>query len=739
VNHLDTTDDRRPSRSLRAAGLVALLLIGWLGFRCLWLAPPVHLFDLNRSLCLSVFPRGTTTPGTPVVIVAAGRESWTKEFPPPPAMPMRLSAEMSQWTRIGKIVHDLPWLSEYYRPGLDWVDDGVLARAVDRLTGCGARLVVLNGTFEGEQAEELVRSSARSGRVLAARTFTPDMDEYRVIQPDPKLAGAVSALGYPDIVSDPDGVVRGAVLQCTVNGQTLRHLALQSAIKFLDDPEVSTEESGLVLRNKTGRDSLLVPLTREGLAIPNDLNMSAYRRLTLKDVSSDSADTEALRRAVAGAIVVVSAVPPLETSRYLRRPVWTGSAHDAVDMAECLAMLVEGILTDNLFRDGRRVSGCWPLLILLGFGVVAWIQPPFRVLGISLALAVVIALVTLVLFRFGILVNGVGLNLAVGLLCVARLAQAFVSHQLKLLSLSREVERELRCSWLKETLKGRPTDDVAGEVHTHTVEDSIVRRYVSSRYGNLEFLAAGGMGLVYKAFDSSRGTTVAVKILSPMLQSASRIRRRFLAEAETLRRLDHPGLVKVLDVCTDALTFFSMELVTGQSLKQILSKEGSMPALRAMHIAREIAGIVAHIHGNGVVHRDVKPSNIMLLDGDTVKLLDFGVAHDLSRTEMTTSGDVLGTYVYMAPEQFSGAAVTPAVDVYAIALVLCEMLIGKIPERRGAIHSSPAALLKDGAVPDPVLELIERCLLVTPESRPADGGALLKEIEALIPVVKGGA
>jgi serine/threonine-protein kinase len=128
------------------------------------------------------------------------------------------------------------------------------------------------------------------------------------------------------------------------------------------------------------------------------------------------------------------------------------------------------------------------------------------------------------------------------------------------------------------------------------------------------------------------------------------------------------------------------------------------------------------------VHRDVKPANVMLLPGGDIKLLDFGIARTIGLTVMTRTGDVLGSLQYMAPEQLDGRPAGPAADVYAWAIVLCALLEGCPPERRGLGHVFPAEALQAHGVPQPVIDLLARCMQENAASRPADGAALLEAL-----------
>ncbi|HEX3648929.1 MAG TPA: serine/threonine-protein kinase [Pseudonocardiaceae bacterium] len=196
------------------------------------------------------------------------------------------------------------------------------------------------------------------------------------------------------------------------------------------------------------------------------------------------------------------------------------------------------------------------------------------------------------------------------------------------------------------------------------------------RFELRELIGRGAMADVYAAHDRMLDRPVAVKVFRVDPDVVTR--RRFQDEARALARLSHPGLVAVYDVDTkDARPYLVMRLVHGQSLQNLLLT-GPLPADEVFRIGAILAGALAHVHANGVVHRDVKPSNI-LLDADGSPLLgDFGIALLTGAERLTRTNEIIGTPAYLAPEQVLGGEVGPPVDVYALGLVLLECLTGEI-------------------------------------------------------------
>ena len=192
------------------------------------------------------------------------------------------------------------------------------------------------------------------------------------------------------------------------------------------------------------------------------------------------------------------------------------------------------------------------------------------------------------------------------------------------------------------------------------------------RYEVRGLLGQGGTARVYRAYDPERRRQVAVKVLKEPLAADARIVARFRREGETAARLRHPGLVALLDVGPD---FLVLELVPGESLAARLAGRGPLSPGETLSVLDWAGSALDHVHGQGVVHRDVKPSNVMVLREGGAKLADFGVAR-LAWARMTRSGELIGSPAYMAPEHIVHGRVGPASDIYALGLVAYEALTG---------------------------------------------------------------
>jgi serine/threonine-protein kinase len=203
---------------------------------------------------------------------------------------------------------------------------------------------------------------------------------------------------------------------------------------------------------------------------------------------------------------------------------------------------------------------------------------------------------------------------------------------------------------------------------------------VGGRYRLERVLATGGMARVWEATDEVLSRKVAVKVLHPHLAADAGFVARFRAEAVAAARLAHPSIVAIFDTCSDGLEAIVMELVRGTNLRRYLDERGPLEPAEAVGIIAQVADALEVAHRSGVVHRDVKPANILLADDGRVLVADFGIAKAAvgnGGQDLTTTGDTLGTVKYLAPEQVEGGAVDARTDVYALGLVLYEAMCGR--------------------------------------------------------------
>ena len=259
-----------------------------------------------------------------------------------------------------------------------------------------------------------------------------------------------------------------------------------------------------------------------------------------------------------------------------------------------------------------------------------------------------------------------------------------------------------------------------------------------SHYTIVSKIGEGGMGAVYRAIDSRLNRTVAIKVLPPAAGADPDRQRRFVQEAQSASALNHPNIVHIYDIDTAGeVTFIAMEFVDGRPLDALID-ESPVPMPLALEYAIQAAGALAAAHQAGIIHRDVKPGNILVNRSGQVKVLDFGLAKLLRSpasetfaptrigTPMTSAGVVVGTPAYMAPEQADGQLVDARADVFAFGAVLYELLSGRRPFQGSSPMSVMAAVLRDRpaplsqvcpGIPSRLEAIVMRCLEKEPAKR----------------------
>jgi eukaryotic-like serine/threonine-protein kinase len=270
----------------------------------------------------------------------------------------------------------------------------------------------------------------------------------------------------------------------------------------------------------------------------------------------------------------------------------------------------------------------------------------------------------------------------------------------------------------------------------------VVGEVVAGRYELEELVGAGGMSSVFKARDALLERHVALKVLHPHFTEDDQYVERFRREARAVASLSHPNIVTILDRGEDeGRQFLVFELVEGRTLAELLHEEGRLPVHRALEIAIQVARGLGFAHEHGLVHRDVKPQNVILNGDGQAKVTDFGIARSLEVQGVTQSGAVLGTSNYIAPEQASGRPVDRTTDVYSLGVVLFELLTGEVPfpgESFVAVamqHVSeppPSVLEVRPDVPVRVARAVDRALEKIPAERFPTMDAFAAELQACL-------
>ncbi|MDX6478082.1 MAG: eukaryotic-like serine/threonine-protein kinase [Gaiellaceae bacterium] len=259
---------------------------------------------------------------------------------------------------------------------------------------------------------------------------------------------------------------------------------------------------------------------------------------------------------------------------------------------------------------------------------------------------------------------------------------------------------------------------------------------LAARYRIEQPLGQGGMASVYLARDEELDRPVALKILADNLAGDATFRDRFEREARLAARLSHPNVVRVFDVGeSEGRPFIVMEYVEGDTVADELARHGALPPARAVDLALQICSGLEAAHASGLVHRDVKPRNLLLRPDGVLKIADFGIARAAESTRLTEIGTILGTAAYLAPEQAEGLEATPAADLYSVGAVLYELLTGRVPYAATSLvellakqQAGPPAPI--GGVPASLELAVVRCLDPDPAERPPSAAALAGELAA---------
>ncbi len=270
--------------------------------------------------------------------------------------------------------------------------------------------------------------------------------------------------------------------------------------------------------------------------------------------------------------------------------------------------------------------------------------------------------------------------------------------------------------------------------------DQYIGKFLDNRYEILEKIGSGGMAVVYKAKCHWLNRFVAVKILKEDLAQDEEFRRRFHEESQAVAMLSHPNIVSVYDVSrSPELDYIVMELIEGITLKQYMQKRGGKLSWKeSLHFITQIMKALSHAHSRGIIHRDIKPHNIMVLRDGSVKVADFGIARLMSAAQNTMTQEALGSVHYISPEQARGSRVDARSDIYSAGVVLYEMLTGRLPyegdspvavaiQHINSIPLSPREL--EATVPEALEEITMKAMASDLEKRYESADAMLADLE----------
>jgi serine/threonine-protein kinase len=291
--------------------------------------------------------------------------------------------------------------------------------------------------------------------------------------------------------------------------------------------------------------------------------------------------------------------------------------------------------------------------------------------------------------------------------------------------------------------------DPAHDAPPDSVADHLTGRVLDGRYLIGSRIARGGMATVYEATDLRLDRTVAVKVMHPGLGDDDEFAARFVAEARAAAKLSHPNVVAVFDQGNDDGTvFLAMELIPGHTLRDTIGKEAPLSVARTLALLEPVVSALASAHRAGLIHRDVKPENVLISDDGRIKVADFGLAKAMSATtQHTATGVLIGTVSYVAPELVVEGRSDARADVYAVGVILYELLTGKKPHEGETpiqvaykhVHEDvPPPSRRVPGVPDYVDALVARATARDREQRPADAGVLLHHLRRVNQAVTSG-
>ncbi len=269
----------------------------------------------------------------------------------------------------------------------------------------------------------------------------------------------------------------------------------------------------------------------------------------------------------------------------------------------------------------------------------------------------------------------------------------------------------------------------------------------SGKYEVQEQIAQGGMGMVCKALDRKLNRVVAIKVIHTHLSSDPAFLERFLREARAMARLHHDNIVTIFSVEQDQATqYLVMEYFQGSNLRDLLKTQGNFPLREAVHIIRQLGQALAYAHAHGIIHRDVKPANVLLDAKGKAKLTDFGIAAALDDAPLTSTGQLIGTLPYMSPEQARDAALDGRSDLYSLGLIFYELLVGVNPRHNlsnaailGTLLSEEQAQKLDlpSIIPPEIQRVVTDLLRYRPTDRIQDADTLVARLDELRPIWGG--
>jgi Protein kinase domain len=321
-----------------------------------------------------------------------------------------------------------------------------------------------------------------------------------------------------------------------------------------------------------------------------------------------------------------------------------------------------------------------------------------------------------------------------------RMEERLANLEALICRLDTELNQQMERSLISTRMFATPASPGASRMPTSLLS---LAAALEGRYQVLSELGRGGMGIVYQAYDKQLKEQVAIKLLSPLLSADQEALERLTREVSLARRITHTNVIRIHDLSeVNGLHYVSMEYFSGSNLKEHLKRSGPLSLLNAYQIFSQICDGLEAAHSQGVVHRDLKAQNIMVGPSGQIKIIDFGLARSVHLEGMTATGLIMGTPEYMSPEQVAGKHVDERADIYALGVILYEMLTGRVPFTGDSAIAVGFQQLKDPP-PSPrsinpqISEEIERVILKALQKNPIERyrtvDDMRKEFESALP------
>lgn len=459
---------------------------------------------------------------------------------------------------------------------------------------------------------------------------------------------------------------------------------------------------------------------QEGHLLVDPLQIDQLPRVDAREVFADTEPPDSLKGRIAIMAVTMKPVARLAVAPSLR-----------LTEAELAALAIANLDTQNMLNLVPWWANYLILVVALVYGIQTALAPREEITGMFLKEVILVIFIPLAFLA--------AVNAEID---YVRPGVSFVASFLATLWLRRHerggLAEALRASNPTGSMQPLGITGVPDPTPGQDVLEHLASKFLGDRFKLLGTLGTGGMGSVFRAYSNEMKAEVALKVLHPQHVSSQEMVRRFYREFDIQSRLNHPGFVRVFEKGEGSLPWFSMQILKGDALDVILEARGRLDMRTAFHVFRKAGEAMAYAHGKGVMHRDLKPGNLMVTDSNEVLILDMGLARWENASVLTSDGKILGTIRYMSPEQITGNEVGTRSDIFSMMVILHEMLTGKIPyapmdpKRDVRTLPSPLAEYVPG-LPPGFDQVMLAGLTADPAKRPGTLTEILDAMDRILP------